>query len=322
MFRSQKPSNRSSGNHILGVNIDSDRVLLVYGNPSGTISEKMSFPSPRQAGFQTMLSEISTQADRLLIITQAQRLPLPDVVSVSICGNYDSQTNILSSAADFPQWKSEALCSQLSLRFNLPVYAESKANAGLLAEILFGSTSALDQTVYVSFHPRIRVAIYSHGELYSSSGGFSGALGNLRLRDADWGEADQAVYLNEVASAAGLLKLAQLRHPNHWDEDASPNDIIDSALSEDPYGLEVVNEAAAAFGQSLEALIHLLKPDNFIVGSPFHLLGDLWLEPMQEAIASSTGLGIGQLPKISASALGTRQPELEALAPAIMALRA
>ena len=322
MFRNQKPSNRTPGNYILGINIDSDRVLLVYGNPSGTISEKMSFPSPRQAGFQTMLSEISSQADRLLIITQSQRLPLPDVVSVSVCGNYDSQTSLLTSAADFPLWKSEALRSQLSLRFNLPVYVESKANAGLLAEILFGSTSSQDQTVYVSFHPRIRVAIYSNGKLYSSSGGYSGALGNLRLRDGDFGEADQTVYLNEVASAAGLLKLARLRHPNHWDEDAVPTDILNCVLSGDPYGLEVVNEAASAFGQALEALIHLLKPDNFIVGNPFHLLGDHWLEPMTEAIATSTGLGIGQLPNISTSALGTRQPELEALAPAIIALRA
>lgn len=322
MFRDQKATSRPAGNYILGVNIDSDRVLLVYGSPTGTISEKLSFPSPRQEGFQTMVSEISSHADRLLMITQAQRLPLPDVISVSVCGNYDTQTNILTSAADFPLWKSEALRSQLGLRFNLPVFVESKANAGLLAELLFGSVSDSDQTIYVSFQPRIRVAIFSNGKLYSNAGGLSGAIGNLQLNQAQFGVEGQMVYLNDVASAAGLLKLAQLRHPNHWDADAVPDDILTSVLSEDPYGLEVVAEAAKIFGQQLQTLIHVLRPTNLIVGYPFNLLGEYWLQPMSDAIANSTGLSSAQLPKIFASTLGTRQPELEALAPSIIALRA
>jgi len=321
MFRNQKISDRPAGNVILGLNIDSDRVLLVYGSPTGTISEKLSFPSPRQEGFQTMLSEISSHADRLLMITQAQRLPLPDVISVSVCGNYDSHTNILTSAADFPLWKSESLRSQLGLRFNLPVYVESKANAGLLAELLFGSISDQDQTIYVSFQPRIRLAIFSNGRLYSSSGGLSGAFGNLRLLGSNFDSEGRSVYLNDIASAAGLLKLARLRHPNHWDDDAVPDDILNCVIAADPYGLEVVSEAAQIFGQQLQTLIHVLRPTNFIVGYPFNLLGESWLQPMTDAITTSTGLGSGQLPKIFASALGTRQPELEALAPSIFALR-
>lgn len=321
MFRDQKTSNRPAGNYILGINIDGDRVLLVYGSPSGTISEKLSFPSPHQESFQTMLSEISSHADRLLMITQAQRLPLPDVISVSVCGNYDSQTNILTSAADFPLWKSEALRSQLGLRFNLPVYVESKANAGLLAELLFGSISDQDQTIYVSFQPRIRVAIFSNGKLYSSAGGLSGAIGNLQIPGADFDPKVRTVYLNDVASSAGLLKLAQLRHPNHWDDDAVPDDILTCVLSADPYGLEVVAEAAKIFGQQIHTMIHLLRPTNFIVGYPFNLLGEHWLQPMTEAIATSTGLSSAQLPRIFASTLGSRQPELEALAPSIIALR-
>lgn len=322
MFRDQKNSSRPAGNFILGVNIDSNQVLIVYGSPTGTISEKMSFPSPRQESFQTILSEISSHADRLLMITQAQRLPLPDVISVSVCGNYDSKTNILTSSADFPLWKSESLRSQLGLRFNLPVYVESKANAGLLAELLFGSISDEDQTIYVSFQPRVRIAIFSNGKLYSSPGGLSGAIGNLQLDEPQLGIEGQAVHLNDVVSAAGLLKLARLRHPSHWDADATPDDILNGVLSEDPYGLEVVAEAAKIFGQQLRTLIHVLRPTNFVVGFPFNLLGDYWLQPMTEVIATSTGLSSAQLPRIFISDLGTRQPELEALAPSIFALRA
>jgi len=321
MFRDQKSNGRPAGNYILGINIDSDHVLLVYGSPSGTISERLAFPSPRQESFQSLMAEISSHADRLLMITQSQRLPLPDVVSVSVCGNYDTQTKILSSSADFPQWKSESLCSQLNLRFNLPVYVESKANAGLQAEFLFGSISQQEQTVYVSFQPRIRVAISMNGRLYSSTGGFSGALGNLQLPDINFPGQGQSLYLNDVASAAGLVRFAQSRHPTHWEADAVPGDIISGVLEGDPYGIEVVTEAATIFGSQLQALMHVLRPVNFVVGYPFNLLGEHWVRPMTETIVTTTGLGTGQLPNISPSALGARQPELEALAPAIMALR-
>jgi len=141
------------------------------------------------------------------------------------------------------------------------------------------------------------------------------------LNEARLGFEGQMVNLNDVASAAGLLKLARLRHPNHWDDDAVPGDILNCVLSEDPYGLEVVAEAAKIFGQQLQTLIHVLRPTNLIVGYPFNLLGERWLQPMTETIANSTGLSNAQLPKIIASALGTREPELEALAPSIMALR-
>ena len=43
---------------------------------------------------------------------------------------------------------------------------------------------------------------------------------------------------------------------------------------------------------------------------------------MAEALSQASGLAGGQLPLMLGSKFGHRQPELEALAPAIMALRA
>jgi predicted NBD/HSP70 family sugar kinase len=86
MFRKANAVPQNTSNHILGINIDSQRILLVYGNLSGLISERLEFASPSSAPFPAFLSELSSHADRLLMITQAQRLPLPDVVSVSVAG--------------------------------------------------------------------------------------------------------------------------------------------------------------------------------------------------------------------------------------------
>jgi len=106
-------------NSILGLNLDGERLLLVYGGPSGMVQERLSVAMPANKSFPAILELITASADRLLMVTQAQRLPLPDCVSVSITGNYDPVSGSLESAPDFPEWKSEPLKSQLGLRLSL-----------------------------------------------------------------------------------------------------------------------------------------------------------------------------------------------------------
>lgn len=312
---------QNTSNYILGINIASERTLIVYGNPSGLVNEWIEFSSPGNLTFPGFLSEISSQVDRLLMITQAQRLPLPDVVSVSVAGNYDPQTGILESSIQFSEWKSEALRSQLGLRLNLPVYAEIKANAGLLAELLFGGHGDLTRAFYLTFSPRIRMSILSDGRLYHNTGPNVGSLGKLRLA-LNSSPDEHFQTLDDLASGDGLLRLAELRHPNHWEPGLLIPNFIQSALDQDPYSIEIVEEAARYLGRSLEGLVHVLHPETIIIGYPYHLLGDLWLKPVVEALSQASGLAGSQLPLVVSSKLGNRQPELEALAPAIMSLRA
>jgi len=72
----------TSANSILGLNLDGERLLIVYGSPSGMLQEKLSVSTPASRSFPAILELITASADRLLMITQAQHLPLPDCVSV------------------------------------------------------------------------------------------------------------------------------------------------------------------------------------------------------------------------------------------------
>ncbi|NMD26850.1 MAG: ROK family protein, partial [Chloroflexi bacterium] len=147
MLRKEAFLNGSS--NILGINLDGERLLVVYGSPTGIIYERLSAPVPAQVSFSAVLELIMVQADRLLTLTQAQHLPVPDRVSAAISGNLDAETGILGSAVDFPLWKQEPVRSQLSLRFNLPVVIEQKANAGALAEYYFGGGQGVRNLVFI-----------------------------------------------------------------------------------------------------------------------------------------------------------------------------
>jgi len=318
----RKESSLNGSSNILGINLDGDRLLVVYGSPTGTIYERLSAPIPPQANFPAVLELIMVQADRLLTLTRAQHLTVPERVSVAISGNLDTETGILSSAVDFPAWKQEPVRSQLSLRFNLPVVIEQKANAGALAEYYFGGGQGVRNLVFIGMTPTLRAGILTNGRLYHNSGGTAGQLGSLRLAGDGPAGLGKPGSLTGFASAAGMLELARMRCPQHWEDDADLFQVIRDAQNGDPFAQEIFAEAGTQLGRGLAALAHLLQPDVIIVGFPGCLLEEQLLKPARAALAAATELAESALPKLIPSALCARLPELEAIVPVIHQFRA
>ena len=308
-------------NSILGLNLDGERLLLVYGGPSGMVQERLSVAMPANKSFPAILELITASADRLLMVTQAQRLPLPDCVSVSITGNYDPVSGSLESAPDFPEWKSEPLKSQLGLRFNLPVFIEQRPSAGLLAEMLFGSAESSGTQVYLSFSPTLRASFALNGTIYQNPGGRAGDIGRLPNPTAPDPRQNRPLTFNDFLSLNGLVAQALRLQPSHWDLNTSGQQVLQAAAENDPFAVKIIERAARMLGQNLACIIHLLRPKQILIAYPVSLAAESFLPALRAAATEASGLSDSELPRFSASQLGHRQPELEALAPAVSALR-
>lgn len=308
-------------NNILGLNIDPDLVLITYANISGVVYEKLLLKTQGLEDFQSLLEFVSAQSDKLLMLTKAQRLPLPDLVSVAIAGNYDPSTGFINGDRSFPKWKQESIKSQLGLKFNLPIHIEQKSIAGALAESLFGSPQTPQSLVYLNMTPFLEAGIISGGRIYRSPGGSGGSVGRIRIDQPDSTISINSNTLDDYASGIGLTKFAKLSQPSHWNPDADIDTIITAALEEDPYALELFGISARGLGEGLVPIIHLLRPEKIIIGYPFHLLGDIYALNVQQAVLETSLLSTPEIPLIAVSQLGKRLPELQALAPAIASLR-
>ncbi len=311
----------TSANSILAINLDGERLLIVYGSPSGMVQERFTVGIPASRSFPAVLELITSSADRLLMITQAQRLPLPDCVSVSVTGNYDSLNGTLESSPDFPEWKSEPLKSQLGLRFNLPIFIEQRPTAGLLAEMLFGPNDAGGTQIYLSFNPTLRASFSLNGAIYQSPAGSAGAIGKILVVEPPDPRLNRPLTLNDYVSLTGLARQALRLQPSHWDLNTTGSQIIQAASDGDPYAIDLIDQVAKMLGEHLAPLIHLLRPRQITIAYPMSLVAANFLPPLRAAAADASGLGGLELPQFSASAFAHRQPELEALAPAVSALR-
>jgi glucokinase len=311
----------TSANSILGLNLDGERLLIVYGSPSGMVQERLTVSIPAGKSFPSILEFITSSADRLLMITQAQRLPLPDCVSVSTTGNYDPLSGTLESSPDFPEWKSEPLKSQLGLRFNLPIFIEQRPAAGLLAEMLFGSTDSSGTQMYLSFSPTLRASFSLNGVIYQSPAGSAGAIGKIFVSDVPDPRLKRLLTLNDYVSLNGLAWQALRLQPSHWDLATTGSQVLQAVSEGDPYAIEIVEQAAKVLGDNLSPIIHLLRPRQITIAYPFSLVAANFLPPLRAAVAAVSGLGGLELPQITASQFAHRQPELETLAPAVSTLR-
>ncbi|MEA4811537.1 MAG: ROK family protein [Anaerolineaceae bacterium] len=308
-----------STNNILGINLDGERLLLVYGSLAGKVYETLSTPIRNKDNFHTILDQLSIDADKLLSLVQAQRMPLPDRVSVAITGDYDNETGILKSADDFPELQDIAVRSQISVRFNLPVFMEQKANSGALAEYLFDKDKAQRNLIFVSQDPILRLGILTDGKVYRNLGGTAGNIGALKVLNHP--KTALSIDYNQICSSNGMLYTLLHKHPQHWEKDVSLNQVIQDARKGDPYALEGFEEIGGILGQSLGNAASLLRPDLFVLGYPGCLLGEPFELAVKKGIAEVSGLVDSKLPQVASSTLGVHLPELQALAPAINAYR-
>lgn len=319
MLQAPKPS--AYANYILGLNISAEEIILVYGNQSGIISERLSFLAEAEQSFQNFITLISQHSDKLLNITQAQRLPLPELISVSIAGNYDPKQGILISSRDFSAWKNEALKSQLQLLFNLPVHIEKAATAGARAESLFGTAQNLNDFLFIDLGHNISMAFSSQNVISNPGNPQAGAIGRVKPYQNSTQTGQIPLTLNELCSAPGIVQQALLTQSSHWDPNVTIYQIINAARNDDPYAIEILAIAGATLGDNLTPYIHLFRPEAIILGFPGALAGTVFSEAVFKAAHQSSNLGLDEMPEIIPSILGNRLPDLQALAPAIYATR-
>lgn len=319
MLQTPKVSPYSS--YVIGFKVDAEAVNIVYGSQSGIISERVSFSLDPGQSFQSFLSLLSQQSDKLLNIVQAQHLPLPELASLSITGNYNTQQGFLVSARDFPAWKNESLKSQFQLLFNLPIHIEKHAKAGAIAEMFFGAAQEVKDFSFLDLGTSITLASVVNGIPETPGSAYAGAIGRLRLTQFKESLEAQAPTLNDLCSAKGIVNQALIKQSTHWDPETNIYQIINAAQNDDPYAIDLLNEAGNILGQGLAPYIHLLRQELLVIGFPLCLAGKHFSEPVFKAAQAATGLGLDEMPKILPSNLGNRLPELQALAPAIYAIR-
>ena len=270
---------------ILGFDIGGTKTGIVLGDLSAQILRRSELPTPTEVGFEAALSEMLAAAEALLGEAQANGLPAPQAVSVSIGGPLDIERGLILGPPHLPTWRQAPLKERLMEHFQLPVLVEHDGNAGALAEYYFGAGLGIHSMVYLTLGTGLGAGLILDGQLYRGASDTAGEVGHIRIAETGPLTYGKAGSWEGYCSATGLENLAHLRDPAAYPTGTKAQEIISSALKGDPKAVKLVEEMGDWLGRGLAVLVDILNPELIVLGTLGVLLGDLLIEPARRAMA-------------------------------------
>ena len=305
---------------LLGLDIGGTKTAVVLGSVEGQIIQRIEIPTLIAESYQMAIDSIMKTADAFVAAQLPPEAQL-SAVSVAIGGPLNIEEGIIFSPPHLPKWAHAPLKRTLEEHFALPVFIEHDGNAGALAELHFGAGKGLQNLIFLTMGTGLGAGIILNGQIYRGSNDLAGEIGHIRLAEHGPEEYGKAGSWEGFCSASGLIKLAKIRQPDRWAEDADPRQIIQQALDGDQEARALITEVGQWLGKGIATLIDILNPELVVVGTLGILLGDLLLEPARTIVRQEALPSAAQQCNILPAALRTDLSSYASLMAGIIAYR-
>ena len=260
---------------LAGLDIGGTKCAVSLGRADGdtiTILDKQRFLTP-----STPDETLAMLAASLRAMLAVQTVPL-DAIGISCGGPLDSVRGLVLSPPNLPGWNAVPVVDVFRQAFDVPVTLQNDANAGALAEWLWGAGQGTRNMVFLTFGTGMGAGLILNGQLYSGSNDMAGEVGHIRLADdgpVGYGKAGSfegfcsGGGIQRIATARARAALAAGLSPAFCPTEADLPHITTEkvALSDDPLVSEIFETVARRLGQGLAILIDVLNPQRIVIGS-------------------------------------------------------
>ncbi|WP_069465460.1 ROK family protein, partial [Actinacidiphila rubida] len=199
-------------------------------------------------------------------------------IGAGIASPVELGSGALGAEGIMPGWVGMRLTDELRRRTSLPVRVTNDANAGALAERMYGAGRDAGDMVYVRLSAGIGAGIVSSGRLLLGARGLAGEIGHLPLiADGLICRCGNRGCLETVASPVAIARLLS----DSWGHPVAPRDLPGLIAQRNTGALRAVRDAGDAVGRALSTLVTLLNPQLIVVGGDLAGAGEDILEPMR-----------------------------------------
>lgn len=160
-------------------------------------------------------------------------------------------------------------------REDIIVHVSNDANVATAGELYRGAAQGYQNAVMFTLGTGIGGGIVVDGKIVDGLNGMAGEVGHV-ITDFEHGFAcncGKKGCLETVASATGIVRLAQYRLEHHPEESSlshvaklSAKKVIDAAKSGDPLAIKVMEEAANNLAYAMAFVTHIVNPGVIVLG--------------------------------------------------------
>jgi glucokinase len=324
---------------LLGVDVGGTTSAVVLGQRADggdvRVLERLAFATETQRGPEPAIGAIRERVGDLGRRSREDGSPV-SAVGVSCGGPLDSRRGLVLSPPNLPGWDRIPIVKILEDDTGLCVRLENDANAGALAEWLFGAGRGTRNMVFCTMGTGFGTGMILDGRLYSGTNDSAGELGHVRLADEGPAGYGKRGSVEGFCSGGGIAQLAHAHAVERLQRGEevgfcrsiaeagaiTARDVGVAAEAGDSAARELLADVGRRLGQALAVLVDVVNPERIVLGSIFARQHSfIW--PHCERVLREEALAPAlEVCRVVAAELGESIGDLAALAVAVEALEA
>jgi len=279
---------------LVGVDIGGTKTAITIAEDLPHILFREAFPTEPKQGPEHALRKIHDLIERgLSCVGQPSSIR----IGVSCGGPLDCVRGVIQSPPNLQSWVDVPIKDILENQFRAPCLMENDANAGAVAEHLYGAGRGCQNIIFLTMGTGFGAGLILNGELYRGANELAGEVGHLRLTETGpvgYGKAGSvegwtsgrgmALHGADVIARALDSGEHTLLAEAHTRRELTAKTIGEAAAKGDAVARQIVRDTGERLGETLAILIDLLNPERIIIGGLALRLGDLLFGPAMSAM--------------------------------------
>ena len=309
---------------LVGVDIGGTKLAAVVADTDSQILNKVCQPTESHKGFEYAIKLIFDMIDQLLHLEQFTRSQVSSI-GISCGGPLDTQTGIVYSPPNLPDWDAIPLADIVETEFKNRPVIENDANAGALAEWRFGAGRGYNHVVFMTMSTGNGAGIVVDGRILHGASDCAGEVGHqVLIPNGPVCGCGNRGCLEAICSGPAIAKRAQEKirknpHTKILDlvdgniEAIRSEEVLEAAKSADPLALDLVKEISFYMGWGIANLVNIINPEIVLIGTIAVAAGDLLLDPIRRTVLEMSMQRPGGIVKIMPAQLGQQIGDLAAI---------
>lgn len=318
---------------VLGVDIGGTKIAVCVADDQGNVLASDRIPSGATAPYSEVFPQITALANKLV---SGLGCSMKDISCCGICapGPLDMVGGRIMKSPNMA-WDAVPIRDDLAAALNIPVVMENDANAGVLAELFFGSAKGKSDVVYLTMSTGVGGGIVSGGKLITGKTGIAGELGHIILDingpicgcgqlgclEAYCGGRNVALRLQEKLRHHPDHAMFRLPGVDGKLENLNFQAVREGAKAGIPLAMQMWDEICLRLAQGIGIIMETFNPEMVILGTAAYYAGDFMLKPVLDYLPRFAWKDFRECCEVMITKLGPKVGELAGASVALNSLK-
>ena len=320
----------SDKKYILGFDIGGTKIAACLGTDKGEILGSKRIDN-KYRGPDDVLPEMVSEGMQLLADAGISADDLT-AIGISAPAPMDIPSGMILSPTNMKNWVDVPIRDMIAGKFGVETYFDNDANAGVLAEWIFGSGQGVDDMLYLTLSTGIGGGIIVNGHLVHGNAFLAGECGHITL-DLNGPECNCGMHGCYEAFCGGRAIAQRMQEeladqPDHKIIQYSGGNIKDvdmialvKAVEDgDQYAVALWDEVCLRNAQALGIFLNILNPAKIVLGTIAWSAGDLFMKPVKKHLPNYCWKEPLEACELTVSELGREIGEYSGIAVALNCL--